>query len=246
MLRCIDESKPLTNLESLVINYMNKNISSVDNISISDVAEGAYVSLATVSRAVRKCGFPNFTAACYHIASEKQNKLHENYMNEILSKVYEECTQTISGINLGDVEKTVEYINSSQRIVILARGQTRLIAEDFSFQLQCLRYHTAVMSDASIMRKIENYASVNDLVFVITVQNSTPELSIAAKKLKELGCRIVCFCCKEGTELEDVSDIMIRGHSLPITPNRTLGGMSRVPLMILIRTISEYLSRRQN
>lgn len=246
MLRCADEHRPLTRLEKLVIDYMNLNISSAEDVSISDIAQGAYVSLATVSRAVRKCGFPNFTAACYHLASEKQDKLHENYMNEILSKVYEECTQTIGRINLGDIEKAVEYINDAPRIILLARGQTRLIAEDFSFQLQCLRYNATVMSDANIMRKIGSYASQKDLIFVLTVQSCTPELTIAARKLKDSGCRIVCLCCKGGTELEEIADITIRGHSLPITPNRALDGMSRVPLMILTRTLSEYLSMRQN
>ena len=47
---------------------------------------------------------------------------------------------------------------------------------------------------------------------------------------------------KELGYLEEFSDITIYGHTQPIYPNRIFGGTSRLALMIITRTIVEYMA----
>lgn len=245
MLVCANPNKPLTKLEKEVVDYLNFRVTDVREVTITDVAEKAFVSTATVSRAVRKCGFSSFSAACYHLAQERQENQHKHYIDDILSKCYEECISTIEGIDLKQIEKVVEYINDAKRIILLSRGLTRLIAEEFCFQLQCLKYNTTVLSDGNVMKIMERYAQPDDLIIILSVRNSTPELYIAAECVKRMGCKVVSICCEEGTTLENVSDIMLRGYSFPIPPVKMFGGTSRVSLMLMTRIVSEYLSMRQ-
>lgn len=245
MLVCADPNKPLTKLEKEVIDFMNYRAPDIREVTITDIAEQAFVSTATVSRAVRKCGFSSFSAACYHLAQERQKNQHKLYLNDILAKCQEECVRTIEGIDIKQIEKVVEYINGAKRIILLARGLTRLLAEEFCFQLQCLKYNVTTLTDGNIMKIMERYAQPDDLLIIISVRNSTPELFIAAECVKKMGCKVVSLCCESGTTLESVSDIMVRGYSFPITPNQMFGGTSRVSLMLITRIISEYLSMRQ-
>ncbi len=47
----------LTHSELSVIDYINQHESTAAELSITELAEASYTSPATVSRAIRKCGF---------------------------------------------------------------------------------------------------------------------------------------------------------------------------------------------
>ena len=92
-----------------------------------------------------------------------------------------------------------------------------------------------------MMRKMDLFCTEDDLVFVLSVKNSTPELSIALRLAKKNGVKTACCCCTEGTELDGLSDLMLYGYSQTVYPNRFFGGVSRIALMIMTRTIVEYM-----
>jgi DNA-binding MurR/RpiR family transcriptional regulator len=92
-----------------------------------------------------------------------------------------------------------------------------------------------------MMRKMDLFCSEKDLVFVLSVKNSTPELSIAMRLAKKNGAKVACCCCSEGTVLDELSDMMLYGYSQTVYPNRFFGGVSRTGLMIMTRTIVEYM-----
>ena len=75
----------------------------------------------------------------------------------------------------------------------------------------------------------------------LSEKNSTPELSIAMRLAKKNGVKTACCCCTEGTELDDLADLMLYGYSQTVYPNRFFGGVSRIGLMIMTRTIVEYM-----
>ena len=56
------------------------------------------------------------------------------------------------GIAVG-VVYTRNPVSYLKRIVLLARGLTRIVAEEFQFQLQCQQCNVAVVTDSEIMKK---------------------------------------------------------------------------------------------
>lgn len=46
----------LTTTEQVAIDYINDNVENIIDLTISEIAERAFVSAATISRAIRKCG----------------------------------------------------------------------------------------------------------------------------------------------------------------------------------------------
>lgn len=233
--------RKLTDSEKAVADYINQNIHLVAELTITDIAERAFVSPSTVSRCIRKCGYDSLAQLRYKIASN--DKLQENLtlVNEILAKSYEECTRTIETIHINSIMEITSYIRSAEHIFIIGCGITNLVAQEFEFQLQCQRYNVWSISDSEMLKRMDKLAKPEDLVIIFSVANSTPELAIAARLSKEQGARVVVCCCKEHTPLEELADIFVLGHSQPITPNFTYGSTSRLSLQIIARTIVEYL-----
>lgn len=236
----------LTDSEQSVVEYINKQQKILKLLSIEDIADGAFVSNATVSRAIRKCGFSSFSEMKYRLSEDMQNNLQADEMNRVLSKSYTECVETIKRIDINSVLQIVRLIREAPVVYLLANGLTALIANEFAIQLQCQKIKVVVISDSEMMRKMNLFATKKDLVMVLSVKNSTPELSIGVRLAKQMGARIVTCCCTQGTVLDELSDIILYGYSQPISPNRIFGGTSRLALMIMTRTIVEYMANEND
>lgn len=245
MLIQLDEKreKNLTPSERCVVDFINQNGTKAMDMSVRDLAEAAYVSSATVSRAIRKCGYTNLAELRIRLSDQSQAASQPGMINEILQKSYDECVKTIENIRVPDVLTVTQHLKEARRIYIIACGSTALVAHEFEFQLNCLGYNVYVLSDAQIMRKIDRIISPEDVALIFTVNNSTVELAIAAELAHSKGAFIATCCCKEGTPLEDFSDVVIYGYSQYISPNKELGCTSHVGLLVIMRTLVEYLGK---
>ncbi len=243
-MHCFTE-KQLTDSERAVIEYINRQQYIINLLSIEDVAQGAFVSNSTVSRAIRKCGFASFSEMKYRLSEKSESDSAEYKMNRVLSKSYAECVETIKQIDIGSVMEIARLIREASAVYLLANGLTALIANEFATQLQCQKIKVCVISDSEMMRKMDLFANKGDLAFVLSVKNSTPELSIGLRLARKVGAKTVGCCCTKGTALDELTDIMLYGYSQPIYPNRIFGGTSRLALMIMTRTIVEYMASEE-
>ena len=240
MLITCEAGKQLSESESVVIEYINQHQKSVPALSISELSELAFVSTATISRAVRKCGFESFTEMKFRLSQEMQES-HTYTLNDILSKSYNECIRTIENISTESMLKIVDYLRSTKRVYLLALGLTSLVAEEFEFQLQCQHFSVCTISDAEIIHRLDKVVQSDDLVIILSVKNTSPDLYTGACLAKKSGAKLVVLCCKKGTILEEVADISVIGFSQPVRPNADFGSTSRLGLFIITRTIVEYL-----
>ena len=120
-IECCD-GKKLTSSEQAAIDCINQNVNTVAEMSITDIADKAFVSPATVSRAIRKCGYESLMKLRYTISSPEQTQHNLAQVNKILGKSYDECIRTIDNIRITSVLQTAEYIRSAKRIFIVGRG----------------------------------------------------------------------------------------------------------------------------
>ena len=229
-------------MEKLVINYLNENEDSIPLMSITTIAEKTFTSPATVSRTIQKCGFRGISELRYKISKRSETSNDTYVVNQVLNKSYKECVKTIDNICVTNILKVIEYIKKCEKIFIYARGFTALVAEEFCMQLQLLGYNAQIVKDVTWMVKTDKLVNNKDLVIILSVMNTTPELASSAKMAKRTGARVVTCVCKEGTPLERYSDVTILGYAEKITSNKTITVISRIPLYIIVRTIVEYLT----
>lgn len=232
----------LSDAEKAVAGYIERQRCIIHLLSISDIAEGAYVSNATVSRAIRKLGFSSFSEMKFRLEAESVADPQEKAMNRILSKSYKECIETVKRIDIPSVIEIAGALREARVVYLLANGLTALIAEEFAVQLQCQRINVCLISDSEMMRRLDLMVGEGDVVLILSVKNSRPELGIGARLGKKRGATVITLCCTEGTELDGLSDMILYGYTQSIQSNRSFGGTSRLGLLIMTRTIVEYLT----
>ncbi len=242
MLECNDPKRPLTPAERHVVDYLNENIARIASLSITDISEGAYVSTATVSRAIRKCGFSSFIAARFHLAQEHTATANQIQANRVLAESYNECVRTIERINVSDIQTAAQHILQAPRVIVLTRSASRGVAEDFCVQLMSLKCNALVIYDGEIMERLDQYVNPDDLIIALTIYNTQSALYEAVKLARQAGCYVVTCCCVAGTTLQEISDITLLGYSASEPGIRKLGVSSRIPLMLITRCIAQYIA----
>lgn len=239
-----EQHDKLSDSEKRVVDYLNKNEAKIPELSITMLAKKTFTSSSTVSRTIQKCGFTGINELRYKITHQQENKVTYDtpyVVNTILAKSFRECTETIDAINSLDIFQIVEFIKKSNRIFICARGFTALIAEELQMYLQLLEYNATIVKDVMWMDKFHNMISADDTLIVISLNNSTPELADVARKASHCGANVVTICCKANTILEKYSDITVIGHTEKIMDAHGLHVYSRIPLLVITRTIIEYI-----
>ena len=129
MVITMDSREKMTSSEEAVIHYINKNKDKISELSITDIAENSFTSPATVSRTIRKCGFHNISELRYQLSSDSSLKNESFLINDILKKSYEECTKTISELDITSVLEITTLIHSARKIFIISKGLTSLMAQ---------------------------------------------------------------------------------------------------------------------
>ncbi|MGM0111301.1 MurR/RpiR family transcriptional regulator [Enterococcus sp. DIV0187] len=234
----------LSESEAKVVDFINKNEQLVPDLSITKIAKRTFTSSATVSRTIQKCGFSGINELRYKISHQSESKESANapyVVNKILAKSFRECTETIDAICSSDIYQTIEYIKSANRIFICARGFTAMIADEFQMYLQLLGYNAIIVKDVKWMEKFHKIITSKDTLIILSLRNSTPELADVAKTSHDCGSKVVTICCKSPTDLEKYSDITLIGHTEKIMEASELMVYSRIPLLIITRTIIEYI-----
>lgn len=232
----------LSESEKIVVNYLNENEANIPVMSITTIADKTFTSPATVSRAIQKCGFQGISELRYNITNKAEPTNDSYLVNEILAKSYRECTKTIDNICVTSILKVIDYIKEADKVFIYARGFTTLVAEEFHMQLQLLGYNAHIVKDVVWMVKTNKLVNKNDVIIILSVMNTTPELASSARMAKDVGAKVVSCVCVEKTTLEKYSDVVVVGHAEEIVGSKTITVTSRLALTIICRTIIEYLN----
>lgn len=240
-LKC-KKGQHLTNSEQNAINYINENVDAIGDMTISEIAEKAFVSASTISRAIKKCGVGKLPDVRHQLAVKEIAK--KNFIaNGILEQRYDECTKTIERIDTTAVLQVVEYLRSAKKIFILAQGCTMLAAQEFETWLRLQGITASVEWDPQVMKRLQFLVGPGDLVIIYSVANSNPELLIGAQRAKSVGANVVTCCCKENTPLEEYSDVVISVGYFSINIQKNgFGTASTLGLHIVSRTIIDFLT----
>lgn len=234
LLQCL-EGEELTATERNVIEYVNKNIESLVDLTTAEIADKAFVSKATLFRALHKCGVNKITDIRYRIAKDKY------VVNDTLNKIFEEYAQTIKNLDVNMIEKAAEYIRNATSVMILSSNVLKFMAEEMEFYLKFQKVDAKVEDSQFVFRHADVFNRV-DVILVLTIEDERKELANCIKLLKNDKVTVITCCCTENTELKEYSDIMCVGYSHPLS-NRQTGDLgSSLGLRAITRAIIDYLA----
>ena len=138
-------------------------------------------------------------------------------------------------------------LKNANRIYILSRGLTELVAQEFGLKLQILGYNIFSISDPAIMQKITNEIKQDELLFVFSLSGHTEELISSVENAVSLGAKIVCCTCgHDDAPLATLAQVTLFGYKHQHVSIKKVDVTSRFPLYVLSRIIIDYLALQQN
>lgn len=182
----------LTNAESYTWQIIQENYEKIPQLSISELAELAHVSLSTVNRTVRKKGFEGYGEFRYSIREKKLPEIN-GFSKEVLgaiAKNQEELLKTIENISAEEIEKAVELIQESEEILIFSRGLSTNVADELMKKLQLFRKRVSLHDDSKYMAYYAQFVNEKSLIIVLSLSGETVEILNALRIAKAQNPKI--------------------------------------------------------
>jgi DNA-binding MurR/RpiR family transcriptional regulator len=246
----------LSDSEKFLVNYIEKNRSDMNNISIIRLSELSNVSTSTIVRCMKKLGYKGFTDFKFKITLEYSEDSTEEILNfknmdeqiqKAILKNKEEVENTLSYVRPVIIEDALEAINYSKKITIFARGFSEMIAEEMTTKLQLLDKHCEMHSDPNIIRLKSKYFSKDDLVIFISLSGNTSELAEAAETCHKNSIKTILLTTNKNGNLYDLTDIILLGYKSEQSYFPDYEVRSRLPLQVLSRILLDsYVIRYGN
>ncbi|MFD2831404.1 MurR/RpiR family transcriptional regulator [Corticicoccus populi] len=244
--RVLQKHDYLSDSEKFLVDFIEKNIRSINSLSIVKLSEQSNVSTSTIVRCMKKLGYKGFTDFKFKITLENSDAGKDDILNfknidkqieTAILKNKEEVENTLSFISPVIIEDALEAINYSRKITIFARGFSEMIAEEMTTKLQLLDKHCEMHSDPNIIRLKSNYFGKDDLVIFISLSGNTGELVESAEICHRHNIKTILLTTNKNGHLYSLTDIILLGYKSEQSYFPEYEVRSRLPLQVLSRIL---------
>ncbi|WP_340677642.1 MurR/RpiR family transcriptional regulator [Paraglaciecola sp.] len=209
--------------EQLIAQLILTDLQFAATASISDLAERANVSHASITRLAKALGCSNVRDMKLQLAQSLavgERFISENAaQREDIPAIYK-AIHEILDINAGlidqlHVEKAAHYIAHSRHSLIFGvGGGSSVVAQECHNRLFRLDILSNAYSDPVMMRMTAASVDVSDVVIVLSLTGLAKDVTDAARIAKEYGAKVIAIC--PDSQLADIATI-----HLPIKTNES-------------------------
>lgn len=239
--------------EQFLLEYIEKNLNDMPEISIVKLSELANVSTSTIVRTMKKIGYDGFTSFKHYLKSEQEYNPKFAIIDQVDKKIREaimknehEVTRTIQMLDSGTIEDAIQNIKASDKITIFARGFSELIAKEMMIKFQLMGKYCELHDDPNIIKSISKKINSNGIVIFVSLNGETPELVEAARNCNHHGIKTITFTANSGGSLASLSEISFIGFKSSFSYFPDYEVRSRLPLQIMTRILLDsYAIRTQ-
>lgn len=209
--------------EQAVAQLILADLQFAASASISDLADKANVSHASITRLAKALGCSNVRDMKLQLAQSLavgERFINENAtQREDIPAIYK-AIHDILDINAGlikqaDVEQAAQYIaNSRHSLIFGVGGGSSVVAQECHNRLFRLDILSNAYSDPVMMRMTAASVDVSDVVVMLSLTGCARDLIDTARIAKEYGAKVIAICPQ--SELADLATI-----HLPIKTNES-------------------------
>lgn len=209
--------------EQAVAQLILADLQFAASASISDLADKANVSHASITRLAKALGCSNVRDMKLQLAQSLavgERFINENAtQREDIPAIYK-AIHDILDINAGlikqaDVEQAAQYIaNSRHSLIFGVGGGSSIVAQECHNRLFRLDILSNAYSDPVMMRMTAASVDVSDVVVMLSLTGCAHDLIDTARIAKEYGAKVIAICPQ--SELADLATI-----HLPIKTNES-------------------------
>ena len=212
----------LTVSEKKLADFMLSNQETVAYLSISQMAAGAGVAEATVSRFCRRLGFPNYaafkmTAANASLRYKPSNNPlsgqieQTDSVTDICRKLYsaemEAIAQTMEVLDPDAVVRAADFLEKAPRVMFMGQGGSMLIAQEAAHLFSALGSRFIPVSDSHLQAIAATMMDPEDVILFFSYSGSTRAMVETLKLARERQGRVILvtrFPNAPGAALSDV------------------------------------------
>lgn len=215
----------LTKSEQKVADAILNDNEKVIYSTITDFADICNVGDATVLRFCRKIGYKSYQSFKLDLAKEiansgaevidiKDNEITfddslENIARKTANSNIFAINETLSLLNLKEMEKAVELLVNSRKVSFFGAGSSQTTALDAAYKFLRIGYDIATYSDYHIQLMQASLLTSTDVAIGITFSGSTKDTFEVLQTAKNAGAKIISITHHAKSPITRISDIVL-------------------------------------
>ncbi|ELC3158583.1 MurR/RpiR family transcriptional regulator [Vibrio harveyi] len=238
----------LRDAEKKVAKLIMDDIQTAASASITELAESAEVSEATITRFAKAVGCKNVRDMKIKLAQTLtvgQRFILEPPDQSGYQGIYESIKQSLdvnrSLIVEEDIDTAVNWLHNARQVICIGMGGgSTIAAQEMQHRLFRLGYPVVAYNDGLLSRMIAATADANDVLVMISATGYTPAIIETAQLAKQYGVKVIVITPKD-TPLTEQADLV-----LPIEHQETdfiyKPSASRYAMLALVDVLSMALA----
>ncbi len=215
----------LTKSEQKVADAILNDNEKVIYSTITDFADICNVGDATVLRFCRKIGYKSYQSFKLDLAKEiansgaevidiKDNEITfddslENIARKTANSNIFAINETLSLLNLKEMEKAVELLVNSRKVSFFGAGSSQTTALDAAYKFLRIGYDIATYSDYHIQLMQASLLTSTDVAIGISFSGSTKDTFEVLQTAKNAGAKIISITHHAKSPITRISDIVL-------------------------------------
>ncbi|AOX44133.1 GntR family transcriptional regulator [Spiroplasma sp. NBRC 100390] len=206
---------------SFIAKYILQNLIIVPDITIKEMAEYTYTSVATINRFTKFLELDGYKELIHIIkyfnhnlageesimAGESNNALMFNTYHNIIRSLHE--TFRLGLKQKETINKVITNLKTAQRIVVFAVGGTYNVAKDFQEKLLRVGFNIIAVNDFHNGYFLAQQLNADDLAFFVSYSGETLDLIKLAKVCQQNQTPIVVVCRQSNNTLSNLANYEI-------------------------------------
>lgn len=226
-LKLREVKKDLSAKELAVATFIQANTDALKNMSIQSLAKLNQVSTSTILRLCNKLGYSGFSDFKVDLISSLPRKLNTDVLqddinlndslqdvnNKVQSMEKSSIDETHSMINLESLNKAIDLIIDSNKIIIFGASSSGLVGKELEYQLIKIKKDVSCHFDSYIQKSIANNLDGNDLIIIISHSGETPECIDLLKLAQKNNVRSIAITKMGQSQVSSLAEVILHTTS---------------------------------
>ncbi|OCG10944.1 RpiR family transcriptional regulator [Gilliamella sp. wkB292] len=226
-LKLREVKKDLSAKELAVATFIQANTDALKNMSIQSLAKLNQVSTSTILRLCNKLGYSGFSDFKVDLISSLPRKLNTDVLqddinlndslqdvnNKVQAMEKSSIDETHSMINLESLNKAIDLIIDSNKIIIFGASSSGLVGKELEYQLIKIKKDVSCHFDSHIQKSIANTLDSNDLIIIISHSGETPECIDLLKLAQKNNVRSIAITKMGQSQVSSLAEVILHTTS---------------------------------
>lgn len=213
-------SDSTTKTDQKIIDFLKDNSEEFAKLSITELADIIGISVAAITRFVRKLGYEKLvdlkldisrcadSVAAQYSGIEKQDDI-EAIAIKVLARDMEAIQDVRQMLKKQDIEKAINILLTAKKIVFTGIGGSASVAQDAYHKFRRLGTSPELVTDANSQMIISSIGGKNDVIVVISNEGTNKDLNLALKVAKDNGMKLIAITQFGNSPLVKLADVSL-------------------------------------